>query len=77
MVAIASMAFGTSIYIYASNLIGPVRSSVFIFSVPFIALISAAMILKERVELMTVFGGLLCIFAIFIVNKKNNVKGIR
>ena len=77
MVAIASMAFGTSIYIYASNLIGPVRSSVFIFSVPFIALISAAMILKERVELMTVFRGLLCIFAIFIVNKKNNVKGIR
>ena len=77
MVAIASMAFGTSIYIYASNLIGPVRSSVFIFSVPFIALISAAMILKERVELMTVFGGLLCIFAIFIVNKKNNVKGFR
>ena len=31
MVAIASMAFGTSVYMYATNIIGPIKSSVFIF----------------------------------------------
>tara|TARA_Y100000768_G_scaffold209036_1_gene157455 strand:+ start:7769 stop:8602 length:834 start_codon:yes stop_codon:yes gene_type:complete len=70
MVAIASMAFGTSVYMYASRTIGPIRSSVFIFSVPFIALISAKILLDEKIEPETVLGGIICIFAILIVNNK-------
>ena len=73
MVAIASMAFGTSIYMYASNIIGPVKSSVFIFSVPFIALISAKILLYEKIELTTVLGGLMCILSIIIVNFKRDL----
>ena len=69
MVAIASMAFGTSVYMYATNIIGPVKSSVFIFSVPFIALISAYLILGEDIKLSTILGGIVCISSIFIVNK--------
>jgi len=68
MVAIASMAFGTSVYMYATNIIGPVKSSVFIFSVPFIALISAYLILGEDIKLSTILGGIVCISSIFIVN---------
>ena len=73
MVAIASMAFGTSIYMYASNIIGPVKSSVFIFSVPFIALISAKKFLNEEIEPTTVLGGLMCILSIIIVNFKKDL----
>ena len=73
MVAIASMAFGTSVYMYATNIIGPIKSSVFIFSVPFIALLSAYIMLDEPVYLSTIFGGLICIFAIFSVNKNRDL----
>ena len=69
MVAVASMAFGTSVYMYATNIIGPVKSSVFIFSVPFIALISAHIMLDEPIYLSTIVGGIICISSIFIVNK--------
>ena len=58
MVAIASMAFGTSIYMYASNIIGPVNSKVFIFSVPFHSIISAKILLHEKIELTTSFSGI-------------------
>ena len=73
MVAIASMAFGTSVYMYATNIIGPVKSSVFIFSVPFIALISAYLILGEDIKLSTILGGIVCISSIFIVNKNKDI----
>ena len=73
MVAVASMAFGTSIYMYATNIIGPVKSSVFIFSVPFIALLSAYIMLDEPVYWTTIFGGIICISSIFIVNKKKDI----
>ena len=76
MVSIASMAFGTSVYMYATNIIGPVKSSVFIFSVPFIALLSAYIMLDEPVYLSTIIGGIICISSIFIVNKNNNNKEV-
>tara|TARA_Y100001970_G_C13746022_1_gene608645 strand:- start:18 stop:632 length:615 start_codon:yes stop_codon:yes gene_type:complete len=71
MVSIASMAFGTSVYMYSAKIIGPTKSSVFIFSVPFIAAISAYLMLDEPIFLSTVVGGCMCLLSIYIVNKKN------
>ena len=36
-VSIVTMSFGTSVYIYSTPILGPTQSSVFIFSVPFVA----------------------------------------
>ena len=69
MVSIASMAFGTSVYMYSAKVIGPVRSSAFIFSVPFIAAVSAYLMLDEPIFLSTVAGGAICLFSTYIVNK--------
>ena len=69
MVSIASMAFGTSVYMYSAKIIGPTKSSVFIFSVPFIAAISAYLMLEEPIFLSTIVGGIMCLFSIYIVNK--------
>ena len=73
MVSIASMAFGTSIYMYSTSIIGPVRSSAFIFSVPLIALIAAYLILGEPIYLTTIIGGAICIFSIYIINKNKDI----
>jgi len=69
MVSVASMAFGTSLYMYSTTIIGPVRSSAFIFSVPLIALLAAYFILNEPIYLNTVIGGAICLFSTYIVNK--------
>ena len=73
MVSIASMAFGTSLYMYSTSIIGPVRSSAFIFSVPLIALISAHLILDEPIFLTTIIGGGICLFSVYIVNKNKDI----
>ena len=63
------MSFGTSIYMYFTSVIGPVKSSVFIFSVPFLALAISSVFLEEIITIQTVFGGLLSLIAIYVVNK--------
>ena len=70
IVAIASMGFGTSVYMYSTNVIGPVKSSAFIFSVPLIALISSYFMLEQEIHITTIIGGLICVFSTFILNKK-------
>ena len=72
MVSIASMAFGTSVYMYSTTIIGPVRSSAFIFSVPLIALLAAYFMLDEPIYASTVIGGAVCLFSTYIVNKNND-----
>ena len=63
------MSFGTSIYIYTTPILGPAKSSVFIFSVPFIAVGIAYIVLGEPLEINTIIGGFLSLLAIYIVNK--------
>ena len=75
IVAIASMAFGTSVYMYSTNIIGPIKSSAFIFSVPLIALLSAYLMLDQPIYISTIIGGIICISSTFIINKnKNKIK---
>ena len=69
LVSIGAMSFGTSIYMYSTSLIGPVKSSVFIFSVPFIAMGISSIFLNEIITVQTIIGGLLSLLAIYIVNK--------
>jgi len=70
MVSIGAMAFGTSIYLYYTPILGPVRVSVFIFSVPFLALLTANIFLSELITIEVIIGGILSLFAIYIVNRK-------
>ena len=48
---------------------GPVKSSVFIFSGPFLAMSISTIFLNEIITLQTIIGGLLSLLAIYIVNK--------
>ncbi len=69
LVSIGAMSFGTSIYMYSTSLMGPVKSSVFIFSVPFLAMSISTIFLNEIITVQTITGGLLSLLAIYIVNK--------
>tara|TARA_B100000029_G_C17551804_1_gene950364 strand:+ start:1020 stop:1850 length:831 start_codon:yes stop_codon:yes gene_type:complete len=69
LVSVGAMSFGTSIYMYFTSVIGPVKSSVFIFSVPFLALAISSVFLEEIINIRTVVGGLLSLIAIYVVNK--------
>ena len=71
-VSIGAMSFGTSIYMYYTPILGPVKASIFIFSVPFLAMAIAIAIFypEETWNLNIVIGGLLSMSAIYVVNKK-------
>ena len=68
LVVCSAMSFGTSIYIIASYRLGPVQASTFIFSVPFIAMLTAFIIIDEPLGFNVIIGGLLSLFSIFLVN---------
>ena len=68
----SAMSIGTSIYIFSASVLGPVKSSTFIFSVPFIAIFTANIILNEKIGMNVFIGGLLSIISIILINKKNN-----
>ena len=70
LVSIGAMSFGTSIYIYSTPILGPSKASVFIFSVPFLAMLTANIIFNEIITVNIIIGGLLSLIAIYIVNKK-------
>ena len=69
LVSMGAMSFGTSIYIYSTPILGPAKVSVFIFSVPFIAIGTAYLVLNEPFTINIVIGGLLSLLSIYIVNK--------
>jgi drug/metabolite transporter (DMT)-like permease len=68
--SIGAMAFGTSIYIYSTPILGPTKASVFIFSAPLIAMITASIFLNEAFTVNIMIGGTLSLLAIYIVNRK-------
>ncbi len=74
LVSIGAMSFGTSIYIYSTSILGPTRVSVFIFSVPFIAMFTANIVLNEPFTKNIVIGGLLSLLSIYIINKNNIIE---
>jgi drug/metabolite transporter (DMT)-like permease len=69
-VSIGAMSFGTSVYMYYTPVLGPSKASIFIFSVPFIAMATANVFLNEPFTVNIIIGGLLSLYAIYIVNKK-------
>ena len=69
LVSIAAMSFGTSVYMYSTSIIGPIKASVFIFSVPFLAMGTSFIFLNEIFSLNTMIGGVISLIAIYIVNK--------
>ena len=69
LVSIGAMSFGTSIYIYSTPILGPAKVSVFIFSVPFIAMGTAFFVLSEPFTMNIAVGGILSLLSIYIVNK--------
>ena len=69
IVSIGAMGFGTSVYMYATKILGPVKSSAFIFSVPFIAITTSHFFLDEVITLNIVAGGLLSLLGVYIANR--------
>ena len=69
LVSIGAMSFGTTVYMYSTSIIGPVKASVFIFSVPFIAMGISSIFLNEIITINTILGAVLSLIAIYIVNK--------
>jgi len=68
--SVFAMAFGTSIYFFASTELGPKKASSFIFLVPPTAIIFAAYFLAEPLQISTIIGGLLGMLAVYIINFK-------
>ena len=73
LVVCSAMSIGTSIYIIASAKMGPVKSSTFIFSVPFIAMLTASVVLGESIGINIIIGGLLSIASAGIVNYRKKI----
>ena len=69
-VSMGAMSFGTSIYMFYTPILGPSKASIFIFSVPFLAILMANLFLNEPFTNNVLIGGLLSLLAIYIVNKK-------
>jgi len=69
IVSIGAMSFGTSIYMYSTKILGAVKSSAFIFSVPFIAIVTSNLILNEPITLNIIIGGFLSLFGVYLSNK--------
>lgn len=69
LVSVGAMSFGTSVYMYLTPILGPTKVSVFIFSVPFIAIACANLFLGEALTINLFIGGLLSLIAIYIVNR--------
>jgi len=58
----------TSFYFYATTRMGAERASSFIFLVPLSAALSSGFFLGETIQIYTIFGGILGMLAVFIIN---------
>ena len=70
IVSLGAMSFGTSMYLYATPKLGPIKASAYIFSVPFIALVTANIFLDEPIASNVIIGGLISLSAVYLINKK-------
>jgi drug/metabolite transporter (DMT)-like permease len=68
--AVITTAIATTFYFVATSKLGASKASSFIFMVPFSAALGSWIFLNEVPKLHTIFGGLLGIAAVYILNKK-------
>ncbi len=62
----------TTIYFKTTTILGSSKSSSFIFLVPVSALFGSYIILGEVPKNSTMFGGFICLIAVYLINKKAN-----
>jgi drug/metabolite transporter (DMT)-like permease len=60
----------TTIYFYATSKLGSAKASSFIFLVPFSAAVSSFFLLGEKLEFHTIIGGILGVFAVYMIQRK-------
>ena len=60
----------TTVYFYATTRLGPEKASSYIFMVPLAAAVSSWLFLDEHILPHTIFGGMLGMLAVYIINKK-------
>ena len=70
ILSIFAMAFGTSIYFYASTKLGPKKASSYIFLVPFTAVLFSMYFLGEPLQFSTFIGGGLGVLSVYLINIK-------
>ncbi len=68
--ATITTSLATTFYFVATSKIGSSKASSFIFLVPFSAALGSWIFLGEKIEAHTIFGGLLGIAAVYILNKR-------
>lgn len=69
--AIVSTTFGTTVYFFAATRLGSRLASSFIFLVPVSAMLGSWIFYKEIPEWNTVFGGLIAIIAVTLLNRNS------
>ena len=74
VIAVLSTAIGTSIFYMGVAQIGAEKASSYQLLVPLIALITSYFILGEIPSLLTLVGGGIAIFAIYLINIYKGVK---
>ena len=65
--------FATTIYFFAAAKIGSHRASSYIFLVPFSAVLISWMVLDERPKISTILGGIIAVFAVYLINAGTRV----
>ncbi|HRP54294.1 MAG TPA: DMT family transporter, partial [Fluviicola sp.] len=72
--SVITTTLATTTYFIATSRIGAEKASSFIFLVPFTAGISAYFILGETLKWNTIVGGLFGIVAVYMLNRKKELK---
>ena len=70
ILSVFAMAFGTSIYFYASTRLGPKKASSYVFLVPCTAILFSMYFLGEPFQISTILGGGLGVFSVYLINIK-------
>ena len=67
-----AMVFGTTVYFFGTARLGPEKASAFIFTVPVTALFFSVLLIGERLEVITLIGGILTMTAVYLINKSHS-----
>ncbi len=71
-ISVIVTSIATTIYFKTTTILGSSKSSSFIFLVPVSALFGSYIILGEIPKSSTILGGLICLIAVYLINKKAN-----
>lgn len=63
--------FASTIYFYASGVIGSSNASSYIYLVPVFAVVLGFLFLGEVIEINSIIGGFITILALYLINKKS------